>query len=515
MLQLTDFHEDFRDALPYWLNHKYSTTVERVEKAVQMDNLQPLQGGSVPIKHSPSAVDLATNLQPICQLWEQLNWPDSEEGFMLMVKLTEDICKIASTYWRLLKARVKELSAKCDPSSSVNMLCVVVNDLEYLRLQLARLPQQLNWAGLRERIKTVIGETQFQNTLPSQLQHTQGALTREIRSAIDTLGKKLHTDIEDYVRRMATRQRLPSRSTEDAVEPLMRYLEKELQYMNENLVPENFNSLLMPLWMSSVKILHQFSQQEDSSVVYHQRLKCALTCLEQCFHAGGNGIPLQTLHSEDYKALQNQLTLHTMSYQQLIEKFFERKICEQKVCHGEKYGAVTLISYYNRSTQKLHVDVLNAVNLIPLDSNGFSDPFVQLSLEPKHIFPQVETRSTKVINCDLNPLFDESFEFNVSLEQCQSAGTCLLVTVLDYDTLRTNDFEGEAFISLKTLPGVAGGDSPNISPAQIRLPLLHPKPNSDSILKMLEGRKGEREAQSFVKLRRQREKQSQKISLKE
>lgn len=51
--------------------------------------LQPLQSGAVPIKHSSSAVDLVACIQPICQLWEQLSWPDPEEAFMLMVKLTE------------------------------------------------------------------------------------------------------------------------------------------------------------------------------------------------------------------------------------------------------------------------------------------------------------------------------------------------------------------------------------------------------------------------------------------
>lgn len=72
----------------------------------------------------------------------------------------------------------------------------------------------------------------------------------------------------------------------------------------------------------------------------------------------------------------------------------------------------------------------------------------------------------------------------VSLEQCQVPGTCLVVTVLDHDTLRTDDFEGEAFLALKAIPGVAGGKEkdgldrqPDAIPAQIRLPLMHPKPN--------------------------------------
>lgn len=105
---------------------------------------------------------------------------------------------------------------------------------------------------------------------------------------------------------------------------------------------------------------------------------------------------------------------------------------------GEKYGAVTLLTSYKRSDQRLRVEVLNAVNLLPMDSNGefmqiaqkmsitnnyltipddtlmhlsgFSDPFVQLSLEPSHIFPEVESRCTQIKSRDLNPLFDEVFE---------------------------------------------------------------------------------------------------------
>ncbi|XP_029954450.1 protein unc-13 homolog D [Salarias fasciatus] len=517
LLELTNFHEHFRDALPYWLNQAFSTTQDRVERAVQVDQLQPLQSGAVPVKHSSSAVDLVACVQPICQLWEQLAWPDPEEAFMLMVKLTEDVCKIVVNYCHILKDRVRILSENSDHGSAINMLCVVVNDLEHLRSVLTRLPTQLNWTGLRDRTQSVIGESQFNNTLHSQLQQAQSILGREIRSALDTLGKQLNTDIETHVRSMSTRRRIPSKSTEDAATPLMHYLEQELHYMNENLVQENFNSLLTPLWNNSVKILYQVAThhpQQEGLMVFCQRLLYTLQCLEQCFHAEGNGLPLNALHSEDYKTLKAHLSHNAMSCQQLIEKFFERKIWEQKVFSGEKYGAVTLLTSYRRSDQRLRVEVLNAVNLLPMDSNGLSDPFVQLTLEPNHVFPLVEPRCTQIKSCDLNPLFDESFEFLISLEQCQVQGACLMVTVLDHDTLRMDDFEGEAFLSLKAIPGVAGGEAdglslqPDATPAQIRLPLMHPKPNDDGILSLLESRRGERAAQAFVKKRRQREKQS-------
>lgn len=45
----------------------------------------------------------------------------------------------------------------------------------------------------------------------------------------------------------------------------------------------------------------------------------------------------------------------------------------QNVFSGDKYGAVTLLTSYRRSDQRLFVEVLNAVNLLPMDSNGEAD----------------------------------------------------------------------------------------------------------------------------------------------
>ncbi|XP_077594363.1 protein unc-13 homolog D isoform X1 [Stigmatopora nigra] len=542
LLQLTNFHVNFREAQPYWLKQMFNTTMDRVERAVKVDQLQPLDSGATPVKHSSSAVDLLLCVQPLCDLWEQMSWPDPEEAFMLMVKITQDVCQIVLTYCHSLKDRVRMLSENSDHGSAINMLCVVVNDLEYLRSVLARLPTKLNWAGLRERTQHVIGESQFRNTLPSQVERAQDLLGREIRSALDTLSKKLNTDIETHVRGMSSRKRIPSESAEDAVSPLMRYLEKELSYMNENLVQENFNSLLKPLWNNSVKIIQRTAgehSQPDGLAVFCQRLLYTLQCLEQCFHGEGNGLPLDTLHSDDYKSLKDYLAHHSRSDQQLVEKYLEGKIWEQRAMAGEKYGAVTLLASYKRWEQRLRVEVLNAVNLLPMDSNGktwsapseqadgvpgrftgSSDPYVELRLEPFHTFPLVEARCTRTKSRDLNPLFDEAFEFLVGPDQCRAPGACLVVTVLDHDTLTTDDFEGEAFLSLKDVPGVAGGAAeveragsrPENPVAQMRLALMHPKTPESGILELLESRKGEREIQAFVKKRRQRHRQSKEKS---
>lgn len=37
-------------------------------------------------------------------------------------------------------------------------------------------------------------------------------------------------------------------------------------------------------------------------------LFCVFQCLEQCFHAEGNGLPLKTLHSDQYKVINLRIT---------------------------------------------------------------------------------------------------------------------------------------------------------------------------------------------------------------
>lgn len=80
----------------------------------------------------------------------------------------------------------------------------------------------------------------------------------------------------------------------------------------------------------------------------------------------------------------------------------------------------------------------------------------------------------------------------VSPDQCLAPGACLVVTVLDHDKLKRDDFEGEAFLALKDIPGVRGikeenevPAQPDVKPEQIRLRLMHPKPNGSIIMEHL------------------------------
>ncbi|XP_021144346.2 protein unc-13 homolog D isoform X1 [Columba livia] len=505
-LALSNFHQWFKEAVPQWLQKAYTIALERAQRAVQMDQLVPFGEHN---KHSTSTVDLSTCYAQIVKTWQQLNWPDPEEAFMIMVKLVEDMCKIALMYCRLIKERAEALSLReQNEGEAANRLCIVVNNVKQLRLLILKLPLQLDWAQLEQRTGAIIDQQQIQHTLHHQLDSTVSCLDHEVRDVVQALATKLEKGIARHIQELSSSN--DTGEPEDAIIPLMKFLESELQYLNEHLVQENFKSLLTLLWHHTLAVLSAAAGQQVSSAQRYKKLHCALKSLELCFHAEGCGLPLETLRTAAFQSLEPHLALCSATSRKLIQKYFSNRIQQQLNTSSEKYGAVTIKALYRPSEQKLHVEVLNAVNLIPLDSNGSSDPFVQLTLEPRHEFPEVVARTTQCKKNELHPLFDEAFDFLIPPEKCRQEGACLLLTVFDYDTLGSNDLEGEAFFPLRHLPGLDTdqdqADAGRVP--QTRLPLTHPKPSGDEILRLLESRKGDKEAQAFVKLRKQRAKQS-------
>lgn len=70
-------------------------------------------------------------------------------------------------------------------------LCVVVNDMEQLRLVIGKLPTQLAWEALEQRVGAVLEQGQLQNTLHAQLQGALAGLGHEIRTGVCTLAKQV------------------------------------------------------------------------------------------------------------------------------------------------------------------------------------------------------------------------------------------------------------------------------------------------------------------------------------
>ncbi|KAF7701935.1 hypothetical protein HF521_001218 [Silurus meridionalis] len=103
---------------------------------------------------------------------------------------------------------------------------------------------------------------------------------------------------------------------------------------------------------------------------------------------------------------------------------------------------------YNPTANTITVNIIKARNLKAMDIGGTSDPYVKVWL--MHKDKRVEKKKTVTIKRCLNPIFNESFPFDIPAHVLRE--TTIIITVMDKDRLSRNDVIGKIYLSWKSGP---------------------------------------------------------------
>ncbi|CAI5455212.1 unnamed protein product [Caenorhabditis angaria] len=504
----SEWYVIFHRGIKKFLEVAKEKALARINLSCQLD--MPISTSSNDMRHSSSHIDICHIVEQLTVFWERIDIIEVPLKIEYTKLLVDYLCEIVTVYTQKIIGNLETEGFSQElqifvPSQLLQLLCAAINNCEQVRRSLM-IHEKLHLDDIAiafERENHVNGNAQWKSEIENKLEQCDINICSEIDRIIDLLTGRLLPQMKKHVFHLAWSP--AAHPVEDSLKPLTDMLDIELSAVHKNLLHKNFLRIMSAQVGTVVKLLREcVDENTGMEPAFYHRLFEAWHVLIDFFHAGGKGLSMEALETNpEHVKLVKILSMNQTSTEQLIEKYYKDLLKQQALADHQfgnevsecKYGIINLRAYYNANAQTLVLDVIGAKQIIALDSNGLSDPFVVIELIPKFRYPAVPVMKTKVVSKSLNPIFDETFEFHIPPNPPPTA--MLHFTVMDHDYLRSNDFAGEAFLELNDVPGfgVTGGNTLR----QFNLILIQPVSNTKDVLDVLNSRKEDKDAVEFLR----------------
>lgn len=335
------------------------------------------------VRHSTSSVDTASCFYQFREFWRLLAWPEPNTAAHFEAQIIDAACSAAMHYGDLVHQALadKGYYEQTGPFRVSDDMCITVNNLEYVRRSLSEF--RPDGQNLHEGAEALLESSLVQ-------------LENRAERVLSRLGPLMQGPLQKAVFHLAwSPDSLP---TNQAIVPLLEYLDVHLSALNSSLLTKNFNRALTMIWLT---VLNELSNQMDTGAegdrpsVFHDRLYEAQQLLVDFFNAEGLGLSMDSLHCDAYWRVEQRLQYHKTDTDRLIDLFYMQRLQDQlQAAQPGPYGILAVRTYFNHDS--LCVEVLHARDIIPLDPNGFSDPFVIVELIPRRIFAHCTEQQTNV-----------------------------------------------------------------------------------------------------------------------
>ncbi|CAF4554622.1 unnamed protein product [Rotaria sp. Silwood1] len=522
-LKITHYYMYFGVAVNKWLSLARNKILHRVERSVEKDTYEAALTSVYNVKFTPSSLDVSSCFSQISQFWRRLAWPDIITSIAYLIKITEDTANATRLYATLVEGKLnaRKFYETSDITYYAQELSLAINDIERIRESFKTLPIELSYDKLlvaAEKFHSIAAVDENRKQIETTVATCSHEVIDKINQILSKVVVKMEMELKQHIFHiMETSEHVP---LQDAIQPLLTYLDSRCLPFKDFLIRQNHIRLLELVWSILIDqfLLEIEKISKPRTTSYYARLMKCLDSFVEYFNTDEQCLPKEALKTDKYKLIKKLLKYYSTDTYSLIKLYYQDKLQEQ-----ERIGLLNQPSlltdlgklychaYYHLKEETLYVEIISCKNLKPCDSNGLSDPYVEIQLCPKFLYPHIEKQQTSIIKKTLNPSFNEKFEFRLTEKECTLSGGFIHFIVMDHDLMWSNDFEGEAFLEISKLPGIPN-DSTNDCRSldelkKIELPLTHPKAVRSRIIEILEQRVSDKTAIDFVRQRREAENQ--------
>ncbi|KAH8251557.1 hypothetical protein KR038_001840 [Drosophila bunnanda] len=486
-LELASFYPWFERGVTHWLDISIIKALNRIQKAIDLDQLKAVDET---VKYSSSAVDTLSIFYQIKIFWQQLDWPEVEGSYIFVAKIVNDLCRCCIFYAQQMSRRVENIHLGDNNKNFVlsEEWCIAINNMDYIRQSLPSFIKELNIDDIIKRLgeyRTNLEAERCATTIKTVIENALDTERNQIVELIEIVARKMAPPIKRYLAEGAEVLAKDSNS----MEQLMMYLEGSLTTLYDSLNEVNFGRILDAIWSELSIIMYDLIQSnldKRRPPAFFQNLNNTLQTMIDCFKMGN-------IASSDVKILSNiqsRLELYSMETADLIHQYYMERLENQKSQETSPFGQLTVMAQLTDSG--LLLTILNARNLLSMDSNGLVDSFVKASFMPTSRFNDLSPVKTNVHNKNCFPLYDQEFRINLSEHQRNAKNSLIVFSIKDKDLFgMSSQYIAECYISFADLDALQG--------EQIMMNLSRPEYTDSDSLRALEYRLGDKQAKEFLK----------------
>ncbi|CAF4370314.1 unnamed protein product, partial [Rotaria sp. Silwood2] len=484
-LKINQYYLYFGVALKKWLSIARNKLLHRIEYFLDKDKIETSSTTTTTTnnKFTSSSLDISNCFTQMTQFWRRLAWPDVLGSIVYLIKITEDTANATRLYATLMeeKLNAKKFYDTNDLTIYTQELSLTVNNIERIRESFKALPIELSYDKLlvaAEKFHPIAVVDEYRKKIETTVAICSQDITDRIYRILSKVITNMEMELKQYLFHII--EAPEASAAQDTIQPLFTFLDNQLLPYTEYLIRLNLTRLLELIW--AVLIDQILCEVEDitspKSISSYTRLLKALDGLVEYFNNEEHYLPKDILKTDKYRLVKKLLKYQSTDTQSLIKMYYQEKVQEQDRANSSNQcdlGKLYCRAYYHLKEETLYIEIISCKNLRPCDSNGLSDPYVEVQLCPKFLYPYIEKQQTSVIKKTLNPQFNEKFEFRLTEKECNLSGGIIHFIVMDHDLMWSNDFEGEAFLEIWKITGVNNDNRAVDELKQIELALTHPK----------------------------------------